>query len=66
MVKDWKESDIANRLSKKNDVRIMGRTIYCLHGSKARCDLGIGNKGKIDFLTKYCNYTLIFVDEFKH
>lgn len=44
----------------------MGRTIYCLHGSKARCDLGIGSKGKIDFLTKYCNYTLIFVDEFKH
>lgn len=66
MVKDWIESDIANRLSKKNDIRIMGRNIYCLHGSKARGDIGIGSKGKIDFLTKYCGYSLIWVDEFKH
>ncbi len=66
MIKDWVESDIVSRLNKKNDIRIVGRTIYHLYGSKSRGDVGIGSKGKLDFLTKYCSYALVWVDEFKH
>lgn len=63
-LKDWTESDVVNSLCDKNDIRIIGRQILCLTGDKARNDIGIKSKGKIDFLTRYYGYQLLFVDEF--
>lgn len=63
-VKDWIESDVVDQLNKKNDISIQGRQILCLTGDRARCDIGIKSKGKLDFLTRYCGYHLLWVDEF--
>lgn len=63
-VKDWIENDVVDQLNKKNDISIQGRQIFCLTGDRARYDIGIKSKGKLDFLTRYCGYQLLWVDEF--
>lgn len=62
----YSEDEVARQLNKKHDVTIIGGIIYVLRGQKATNDLGIKSKGKIDFLTNYCGYRKMFVDEFSH
>lgn len=59
--KNYNEQDVLNRISKKHDIQIVGRQIQELTGKKAKSDVGIGTKGKIDFLTKYCHYVHFYV-----
>ena len=62
--KDWIESEVVVSLNEKHDIKIIGGSIYCLYGERAKCDIGNKSKGKIDFLTEYCGYRLLWVDEF--
>jgi hypothetical protein len=61
--KNYDEEDAVNSLKKKYDIRIAGKKIQHLKDGKG--DVGIGSRGKIDFLTKYKFYTHVWVSEFK-
>ena len=52
------EAKCVRSLSKKKSIRINGN---CIEVLKDATDVGNGSWGKIDFLTKYCNYVCIFV-----
>lgn len=55
----YNEADVAKSLSKKKDAKIdvNKKLIVLSHGHSMTGDIGIGSKGKIDFLTKYCGWT---------
>lgn len=52
------EARCVRSLSKKNSICITKKCIEVLRGAT---DIGNGSWGKIDFLTKYCDYVCIFV-----
>ena len=54
------EASCVRSLSKKNSIRINGN---CIEVLKDTTDVGNGSWGKIDFLTKHCNYVCIFVNK---
>lgn len=54
------EASCVRSLSKKNSIRINGNCIEVLRDAT---DIGNGSWGKIDFLTKHCDYICIFVDK---
>lgn len=65
--KFYSEDEVLRTLSLKKDVRIDARTktMQLLHHtSKDKVnDLGNTSWGKIDFLTKYCGYSSVYLDE---
>lgn len=61
--KNYEEEDVVHRLRKKQDLYIHGKQIQHLENGKG--DVGIGSRGKIDFLVKYCGFVHMYVDEFK-
>lgn len=65
MAKEYSVEKVLNDLRKKSDIRVNGFQIQELKRDKSKGDIGIKTKGKIDFLTKFHNYTHIFVSEFK-
>jgi len=60
----YTEEGVLAQLKRKSDLRVVDKKILQLREGKG--DVGNGTKGKISFLTKYCGYIHIFVDEFKH
>lgn len=60
----YNELDVIKDLEKKHDIRVQGHNIWCLRGEKAKCDVGIKSKGKIDFLVTYCSYFFSFISKF--
>ena len=61
--RNYVEHEVVNQLKKKNDLRIVNKTIKILN-QNGKGDIGIRSKGKIDFLTKYCGYQKLFVSSF--
>jgi len=61
--RNYVEHEVVNQLKKKNDLRIVNKTIKILN-QNGKGDIGIRSKGKIDFLTKYCGYQKSFVSSF--
>ena len=64
MKKNYEEQAVVNKLNEKQDISIRGKVIECMKMPHAKCDVGIHSKGKIDFLTNHCGYTLNFVTKF--
>lgn len=54
------EATCVRSLSKKSSIRIQNK---CIEVIKNCTDVGNGSWGKIDFLTKVCGYTLLFVKQ---
>jgi hypothetical protein len=56
-------------LNQKNDLLVKenfkGGTIYRLAGNKAKGDVGIGSKGKIDFLVNHHGFVTEWTDDFQ-
>lgn len=61
--KGYQEYDIVAQISKKADLRVVGKQIQQLRDGKG--DIGNGTKGKIDFLVKWCGYTHFYVNNFR-
>lgn len=76
MARKHTEDEVLKSLRKKHDVRVIGRTVQLLknkiHNKENELvlnpakigDVGNGTNGKIDFLVKYCGYSVIFLKEF--
>lgn len=62
--RNYNEYEVVMKLQKKHDIRIKERTIIILYGNSSKGDIGIGSKGKIDFLMRYCGYTRFFTTKF--
>lgn len=68
--KDYLENEVVTQLKKKSDLRIIGKQIQELMrdppegGTLSKGDVGIGSRGKIDFLVKYCGYAHFHVVKF--
>jgi hypothetical protein len=56
--KGYSESRVLSQLSKKNDINISGKRIIWNQGGNSKGDVGIGSRGKIDFLRNYCGYSI--------
>lgn len=63
--KDYVEHQVIETLERKHDLRIVGNTIQELNPPAAKGDVGIGSRGKMDFLTKYKGFRHIYVKDFK-
>lgn len=63
--KNYREYEVADQLGKKHDLRIEGKTIYELLPPASKGDVGIGSRGKMDFLKRHCGYRHMYVKEFK-
>lgn len=62
---NYEEKEVVAQLKKKHDLRIEGRMIQELTRKFSKGDVGNKSNGKIDYLTRYCGYTHVFVDSFK-
>lgn len=62
---EFNEQKVVAELREKADITIVGSMISQLFGSKAKGDVGIKSKGKLDFLTRYCGYNFQWVTDFK-
>jgi len=60
----YTEDEVLAKLKRKSDLRVVGKQIQELKEGKG--DVGIGTKGKIDFLVNYCGYIHIYVNDFKN
>ena len=62
--------EVLSSLRKKNDCRIIEKSIFMLTGTskkpqfKKKDDLGNGSWGKIDYLTKVHNYRITYTSEY--
>lgn len=63
--KDYVEHEVVKSLEKKHDIRILGNMIQELLPPASKSDVGIGSRGKIDFLRRYRGYRHVWVKEFK-
>lgn len=63
--KDYVEHEVLDSLKKKHDLRVVGNTIQELMPPSSKCDVGIGSRGKMDFLIRYRGYRHIWVKDFK-
>lgn len=57
--RNYQEHEVVRQLARKQDIHIEGKYINVIYGEKAKNDIGIRSKGKIDFLTRYCGYVLL-------
>lgn len=66
-MKNYDESQVVRSLQNKNDLEIDTRkkVIVQLHENRAKCDVGIGSRGKISYLKNFCGYISIWVTDFK-
>lgn len=64
--RNYQEHEVVYSLNKKHDVKVSGthKQVFLLHGHQAVGDLGNKSKGKIDFLRKYCGYSVMWTDKF--
>lgn len=62
--RNYVEHEVVASLKKKHDIQISNKNVMVLVGSNAKNDIGIMSKGKIDFLQKYCGYSVITVRKF--
>ena len=64
--KNYTIDEVLRALNKKNDCLISetDKIVFVLIGRGKKNDLGNKSWGKIDFLTRYCNFTLNEVEEF--
>lgn len=60
--RNYDEQKVVADLNKKSDIRIANGQVREL--SKGKGDVGIKSRGKIDFLTKYLDYTHFYVEKF--
>lgn len=65
--KKYIESTVVTQLSKKSDLDVnqTKKVILELFGAKAKHDVGIKSKGKMDFLKNHLGYTHVWVKDFK-
>lgn len=59
----YTEDQVVRQLKRKADIRIVGKQIQELREGKG--DVGIGSRGKIDYLLKQHNYIHFFVQKFQ-
>lgn len=66
--KQYNEETVVRQLNQKSDILIPRdrKVVYMLFGPQAKGDVGIGSRGKIDFLHKYLGYTTSWVSSFKN
>lgn len=77
--KNYTIDEVLEALKLKNDVKIVGKTIFILKPTSVKIEGGklvknlnhlrkddLGNKswGKIDFLSKYCGYNKQYIQDF--
>ena len=62
----YDERSVVEQLKKKHDINIVSniKRIEILQEPRAKKDIGIKSKGKLDFLTKYCGYHIAMVEKF--
>lgn len=60
----YQEDKVVAQINRKADINVNGRQIQEIIGGKG--DVGIGTKGKIDFLVNYCGFIHIYVAKFKY
>lgn len=65
MAKEYVEYKVVEQLNRKSDLQVSNRQIREVVGKEAKGDVGIKARGKIDFLTNYCEYTYFTVDTFR-
>jgi len=65
--KKYVESTVVAQLCRRSDLEVNSgrRVILELFGNKAKHDVGIKSKGKMDFLKKFLGYTHVWVKDFK-
>ena len=62
--------EVLSSLKKKNDCRIIEKSIFMLTGTspkpqfKKQNDLGNGSWGKIDYLTRVHKYRIVYTSEY--
>jgi hypothetical protein len=63
---EMQEHIVVEQLNKKADLKVdfNKRIIQHIQGPRAKGDVGIKSKGKLDFLTTHKGYVLDFVDKF--
>lgn len=59
--RNYNEYEVVKSLSKKNDLFIDTRKRVVYHLKEGKGDVGVGSKGKIDYLCNYQDYHEIFV-----
>lgn len=65
MAKEYREYEVVEQLNRKSDLQVANRQIKEVVGKEAKGDVGIKARGKIDFLTQYCDYSYVRVDSFR-
>lgn len=71
MSRNYNEAQVVDALNKKHDLKVKNGQIMELKthpgkgGTPSKGDVGIKSKGKIDFLTRYCDFTHFFVEKFE-
>jgi len=65
--RNYDEFNVVGTLNKKHDCRVSGanKKIEILKEPNGKGDIGNKSKGKIDFLSKYCGYQVVFVTSFR-
>lgn len=65
--RNYEETSVVHALNQKHDCRVSGanKKIEILKEPNGKGDIGNKSKGKIDFLSKYCGYQVIFVTSFR-
>lgn len=63
--KSYDEVSVVRSLSKKNSIHINTKT-KVIEVIKDNNDVGNGSWGKIDYLTKFCGYVVLFVTNINH
>lgn len=71
--RNYTEQQVVEALNKKMDLRVRNGQIQELKthpigkgSTPAKGDVGIKSRGKIDFLTRYLDYTHFYVDKFEN
>lgn len=62
--KNYDEETVVRNLRQKHDVRVIDGQIQMLYGPSAKGDIGIGIRGKLDFLCNYKGYRRVWVQKF--
>lgn len=64
--KNYTEDEIIREISQKHDIRIPRhiKKIFCLHGPRSKGDIGTKTKGKMNYLVKHHDYSIVWVEEF--
>lgn len=60
----YTELQVVEQLQRKADIRISGNNVMIMSGDRAKGDIGIKSRGKIDFLVNHCGYFYTFVKAF--